>query len=297
MATLKEMLRRAGQQLKASGAATPALDAGVLLGHVTRRSRAAIYRDWDDALTPAEEARFCALLARRAQGEPVAYLTGHKEFMGLDFVVNHTVLIPRPETELLVETALRLAGPAPLIVDAGTGSGAIAVSLAVYLPDAVVYATDCSREALAVARQNAASHGVAQRVSFFWGDLLAPLAGLNLRGRVDLLAANLPYIPTCVLSTLAPEVRRYEPAVALDGGADGLDLYRRLVPEAAVLLKPGGRLLLEIGPGQRGPLSALLSPPLWETEFFPDLAGLDRLAVSRLVSRVTGTVPSLDTPS
>jgi len=284
MATIKEALRRAGQKLENSGADTPALDAGVLLGHVTGRSRAGLYRDWECVLTPEEEARFFALIARREAGEPVAYLTGCKEFMGLDFAVNRSVLIPRPETELLVETAIRLAGPDFIIVDVGTGCGAIAVSLAVFLPGAVVYATDRSPEAVGVARQNAALHGVEQRVSFFRGDLLAPLAGLDLAGRVDLIAANLPYIATREINVLAPEVRLYEPLTALDGGADGLDLYRRLIPAAAGLLKPGGRLLMEIGCGQREAVAGILRPPLWETVFLQDLAGLDRLAVGRLVS-------------
>ncbi|MDF9407620.1 peptide chain release factor N(5)-glutamine methyltransferase [Pelotomaculum isophthalicicum JI] len=286
MSTVREALRKAGQILKDSGAVTPALDAGVLLGHVTGRSHAGLYRDWESELTPEAEARFFMLIARREAGEPVAYLTGCKEFMGLDFTVNNTVLIPRPETELLVETAIHLAGNDDIIVDVGTGCGAIAVSLAVFLPHVVIYATDLSPDAIETARHNAVLHGVGQRVSFLQGDLLVPLAGLELAGRVDLVTANLPYIATSELGALSREVQ-LEPVAALDGGADGLDLYRRLIPAAAELLKPGGRLMMEIGSSQREAIAALLSPSLWETVFLQDLAGLDRLAVARLSTVVS----------
>jgi len=282
MTTVREALRKAGQKLRESGAGTPALDAGVLLGHVTGHNRAGLYQDWERELPPEAEARFFTLIARREAGEPVAYLTGRREFMGLDFTVNNSVLIPRPETELLVETAIHLAGAGDIIVDAGTGCGAIAISLAVFLPQAVVYATDQSPDAIEVARLNAVLHGVERRVSFLHGDLLAPLAGLGLAGQVDLIAANLPYIATRELGALPREVRLYEPVTALDGGADGLDLYRRLIPAAADMLKPGGSLLMEIGSGQRAAVAGLLSPPWWDTVVLQDLAGLDRLAVARL---------------
>jgi len=281
--TIKEALSRARHRLKESGAGSPALDAGVLLSYVTGRDLAGLYRDWESVLTPAEEERYLSLVARREAGEPVAYLTGHKEFMGLDFVVNRSVLIPRPETELLVETALRLLPHTPLIVDVGTGSGAIAVSLAVLMPGAEVYATDQSQAAIEVARVNAAVHGVGGRVKFFQGDLLEPLTGLDLAGRVDLIAANLPYIPTGEITALPREVRLFEPVSALDGGEDGLDLYRRLIPAAAGMLKPGGWLLAEIGCGQREAICGLLRPPQWEVAVIDDLAGRDRLAVGRLV--------------
>lgn len=279
MSTVKEILRLAGQKLKESGVDTPALDAGVLLSHVTGCSRAELYRDWECELPAQEEARFFQLLTRREAGEPVAYLTGRKEFMGLQFVVDKSVLIPRPETELLVETAMSLTEKG-IIVDVGTGSGAIAISLAVFLPRAAVYATELSSAAIEVARLNAARHDVGQRVFFFLGDLLRPLAGLALSGRVDLIAANLPYIAADELVALPRQVRLYEPAAALDGGADGLDLYRRLLPAAADLLKPGGRLLMEIGCGQREAMADLLRRAGWKVEFLQDLAGLDRLAVA-----------------
>lgn len=279
--TVKSALQRAREQLKEQGGGTPELDAEVLLCHSTGLDRAGLYREWDRLLAESEESRYFALIRRRLAGEPVAYITGRREFMGLDFMVNPSVLIPRPETELLVESALELMPPSPTVIDVGTGSGAIAVSLAVFRPDAVVYATDRSPEALDVARLNAARHGVGDRVSFYLGDLLEPLAAHLPAGRVDLVAANLPYIAREDLPGLPREVRLFEPNLALDGGAGGLELYRRLIPAAAAFLKRGGRLLLEIGCEQGREIKALLDLPGWQASVLRDLAGLDRLAVAR----------------
>jgi len=265
---------------------TPSLDAEVLLAHVTGLDRAGLYRDWENSLTGEAAAGLFALAERRLSGEPVAYLTGSKEFMGLEFKVDPRVLIPRPETELLVEKALKILPPVPVVIDAGTGSGAIAVSLAFYRPRAVVYACDLSPEALAVARLNAARHGVASRVFFFCGDLLKPLAGRLPAGGADLIAANLPYIAQEDLPGLPREVRLFEPLLSLDGGMDGLEFYRRLVKEAPVFLKPGGYLLLEIGDGQGHKIAGLLERPQWETLVLKDLAGYDRLVVA--VNRQAG---------
>jgi release factor glutamine methyltransferase len=190
-------------------------------------------------------------------------------------------LIPRPETELLVETALALLPPAPLVIDVGTGSGVIAVSLASFLPESIVYATDCSGEALDVARDNAVKHGVGSRVRFYQGDLLEPLAGVVPAGGVDLIAANLPYIPSDDIAVLPRGVRQFEPRLALDGGIDGLELYKRLIPAASMLLKDDGFLLLEIGYDQAPDILELLKNR-WETDVVKDLAGLDRLVVARL---------------
>lgn len=280
--TIKSALQRARVQLKEQDIDSPALDAEVLLSHVTGLDRAGLYREWERPLSEEEASQFFALTGRRLSGEPVAYLTGRREFMGLDFMVNPSVLIPRPETELLVETALKLLPPSPMIIDVGTGSGAVAVSLASLLPDAVVYATDRSPAALDVARFNAARQGVVGRVSFFQGDLLEPLAGCVPAGRVDLIAANLPYIPKDDLPGLPREVRLFEPSLALDGGADGLDLVRRLIPAAPGLLKQGGYLLMEIGCHQGREVAILLKSPAWEAAIKKDLAGLDRLVVARL---------------
>ncbi|OPX84375.1 MAG: Release factor glutamine methyltransferase [Pelotomaculum sp. PtaB.Bin104] len=279
--TIKAALSQARSQLAQSRAATPALDAEVLLSHVTCFDRAGLYREWQRTLTPEQESEFFAVVNERLSGVPVAYLTGHKEFMGLEFAVNPFVLIPRPETELLVEEALRLAPAGAVIVDVGTGSGAVAVSLAFYRPDVRVYATDQSSGAIDTAQLNAGCHGVGDRITFFRGDLLEPLSGLNLTGRVDLLAANLPYIPTGDLPSLPREVRLFEPESALDGGADGLELYRRLFPDAADMLRPGGILLAEIGCGQSKAVGEILKPPLWNVTILKDLAGRDRLVSGR----------------
>lgn len=279
--TIRQALREARRKLQEVEGAEPALDSEVLLSHVTGLDRAGLYRDAECELTAQQEERFWELVRRRRLGEPVAYLTGRKEFMDLDFKVRPCVLIPRPETELLVETATALLPPAPLVIDVGTGSGVIAVSLASLLPDSVVYATDYSGEALEVARDNAVRHGVGSRIRFYQGDLLEPLTGLFPAGRADLIAANLPYIPSGDLAGLPKSVRQYEPWLALDGGVDGLELYRRLIPKAAILLKNGGLLLMEIGFGQTRDMLELLKTG-WETDIVKDLAGLDRLVVARL---------------
>ncbi|MCL6612692.1 MAG: peptide chain release factor N(5)-glutamine methyltransferase [Peptococcaceae bacterium] len=274
---ISQWLNYAAGYLAGRCAGAGRVDAEALLGHCTGRDRAALYRDGPDRLSPGQEETFRRLLERRAGGEPLAYITGHKEFMGLDFLVGPAVLIPRPETELLVEKALEILKdlPAPVVADVGTGSGAIAVSLAVFLESARIYATDISPGALEVARENAARNGVLERVEFRRGDLLEPL--LDIPGfKADLAAANLPYVPSSEIPGLMPEVRDHEPREALDGGPDGLDHYRRLVPQARELLRDGGRLLMEIAPGQGAALREILGPG-WRVEVFPDLAGRERL--------------------
>ena len=260
---------------------SPDLDAEVLLSHVTGLDRAGLFREWKRILTEEEKDGFFALAGRRLAGEPVAYLTGHKVFMGLDFIVNERVMIPRPETELLVETALRLLHGRPAVIDVGTGSGVIAVTLALFKPEAVVYATDCSPEAIEVALANALKHGVGERIFFYQGDLLDPLNGHIGTGCVDLIAANLPYIGRGDLSALPRDIRLFEPLLALDGGSDGLDLYRRLIPAAQGFLRSGGVLLFEIGYNQGRVALSLLNDRYWETAVLKDLAGRDRLLLAK----------------
>ena len=282
--TVRAVLAAARGRLREGGGAGVALEAEVLLAHYLGVDRVALYREPDRLLTADQVARYLDLVERRGRGEPVAYLTGHKEFMGLDLTVGPCVLVPRPETELLVETALQLLTPAPaapLAVDVGTGSGAIAVSLAADHPAVRVLATDVDAAALAVARRNANANAVAERISFFQGDLLAPLTTPAYLEQVDLIAANLPYVPTGELEGLARDVREYEPLLALDGGPDGLDLYRRLVPAARRLLRPGGTLLMEIGPGQGDACLDLVPPPAWESRLLHDLASRERLVVAK----------------
>jgi len=276
--SVKEALTRGRQILRRAGVPEAAVDAEVLLAHVLATDRLALYREEQRALSPREWTLFRDLLVRRARREPVAYLTGRKEFMGLAFAVNRAVLIPRPETELLVERALALSSgwEAPVVVDVGTGCGAVAVSLAYYHAWAEVHATDISDAALAVARENAARHGVASRVHLYPGDLLAPV--VFLAGRVDLVVANLPYVTSGELARLPPDVRDYEPRAALDGGPDGLALYRRLVPQAARVLRAGGVLLAEVGPGQGRVLADLLVAAGWrETRVILDYGGRERV--------------------
>jgi release factor glutamine methyltransferase len=231
-------------------------------------------------------ATFCDLIERRLAGEPIQYITGEAEFYGLPFHVNGDVLIPRPETEHLVETATALAAKLRLtgaisevrIVDVGTGSGAIAVALAHALPFAQIAATDISAAALAVAKANAARHGVADRVRFFEGDLLEPVAGEHF----DMVVSNPPYVPESDRNTLDVEVRDYEPAQALFAGEDGLAIYRRLIPAAFEALVLGGFLALEIGYGQQEAMQALLKKEGFAgIEFIADLQGIARVAAAR----------------
>lgn len=278
---VRDVLVRAQAALRAAGSTSPALDAEVLLAHVLGADRAALYASPERELTQEQVARYRELVGRRLEGVPVAYLTGRKEFMGLDFHVNPAVLIPRPETELMVERALALLQdlPRPLAVDVGTGSGAVAVSIARYHPGAVVYAVDISPAALEVAGANVRRHGVAERVRCLEGDLLAPLPP-DLVGRVDLICANLPYIPSPDFPYLPRDVR-HEPRLALDGGPDGLGAYRRLVPQAARFLRPGGHLLMEIDPRRAREALSLVPAPEWEVFIERDLSGKERLVVGR----------------
>lgn len=272
------------------------LDAEVLLARVLGVERDFLYREPHFPLSPEQYSLFRELVERRAGGEPVAYLVGRREFMGLDFKVDRRVLIPRPETELLVETALVLLGgprppegpavnlpPAPktgIVADVGTGSGAIALSLAFYLPELVLYATDISAGALDVAGENARRLGVDGRVTLLQGNLLDPLEGLGVEGKISLITANLPYIPSADMAGLPRDVKDFEPRGALDGGPGGLCYYRQLIPGAVEYLAPGGYLLMEIGPGQGRPLKKL-APAGCSARVLNDLAGRERLVILR----------------
>lgn len=269
-------LRRAVEQLRRAGADSPELDAELLLAHLLGVERASLLTHPERPLSPSEERGFAALLRRRAGHEPLPYITGHREFYGLDLLVNPQVLIPRPETELLVDLALSVAPSiSPLLAaDVGTGSGAIAIALAVHLPRALVYATDISAGALALAEENAARHGVAERIRFLRGDLCHPLPE-----PVHLLVSNPPYLSDADLEEAQPEVARFEPRLALHGGIDGLAIIRRLLALAGDFLLPGGVLLLEIGEAQGTTVCRLAhrSFPTVLPELFQDYAGLDRL--------------------
>lgn len=224
------------------------LEAEVLLRHATGLSREELFTRPTATVAPPAFAAYAAVIAQRAAGRPAAYLVGHREFFGIDLIVDERVLIPRPETERLVEIVRDALGghPAPVIVEIGTGSGAVAIALARLLPRARTVATDWSSVALEVARVNAARHGVAERITWIEGDGLAPLAGRGLEGAVDALVSNPPYIPTADLAGLPREVRDHEPRAALDGGPDGLAVHRRIITAAARYLGAGGLLALEV---------------------------------------------------
>jgi release factor glutamine methyltransferase len=248
--TLRDAIQRGAVRLSEAGIESSALDAEVLLRHTLQLEREEFYLRLHERLNPSGRDAFEKLLERRAAREPLAYITGEKEFWSLDFLVTPAVLIPRPETELLVELALDYAGELARdrrikILDIGTGSGAIAVSLAKHLPESEVWAVDMASAALAIARANAERHNVEERMRFLRGDLFDALDGTGVR--FDLIVSNPPYIRTAELAGLAPEIREWEPLTALDGGADGLDCYRRLIGAAPLHLNEGGRILLEIG--------------------------------------------------
>jgi release factor glutamine methyltransferase len=278
---LARALREATGALRAAAIEDGSLEAEVLLRHTLSLDRAHLYARLQEDLSPADEATFRSLLTRRLEHGPTAYIVGHREFYGLDFETTPAALIPRPETELLVDEALarvrgRPGGQSgrPLIVDVGTGSGAIAVALASHLPHAILLATDLSREALALAARNARRHGVEGMVSLLQADLLAPLMG-----SADVIVANLPYVPTADWEALPPEIREHEPRMALDGGVDGLREIGRLLEQAPACLAPGGSVLVELGPPQAAPVLEMARRcfPDARACVLPDAAGLERV--------------------
>ncbi|MBN1371143.1 MAG: peptide chain release factor N(5)-glutamine methyltransferase [Anaerolineaceae bacterium] len=252
-----------------------ALEARVLACHVLGQTGAWVQTHPEQPLTEAQTEALESMLARLVKGVPLPYLTGRQEFYGLDFIVNDSVLIPRPETELLVERALGWLRTHPerhAAADVGSGSGCIAVTLARHTPNLRVAAVDRSPAALDVARQNARSHGVEARIDFFQADLLD-----SVPGSFDLVCANLPYIPSTDVDGLA--VARHEPRLALDGGPDGLELIRRLLAQLPARLSPGGLALFEIEyrQGQSAAALAQAAIPAARVQILPDLSGLDRI--------------------
>ena len=278
------MLQQSAATLAAAGIDTARLDAEVLLAHCLQVERTHLLAHPEQTLTSGQLACFRVLAQRRAGREPLAYLTGRRWFYGLEFAVTPAVLIPRPETELLVELALdwlsqyQSAGYRPVgyrVLDVGTGSGAIAVSIAANTtPDVEILASDVSPESLRIAKQNARKHGVEERIAFLHGDLLDPLPD-----PVHLILSNPPYIASDILPTLMPEVQDHEPQMALDGGPDGLRIIERLLAQAPAHLSPGGAIFLEIGYDQGEAASVLARRyfPKAAVRVHPDLAGLDRV--------------------
>jgi release factor glutamine methyltransferase len=281
MASLQECLAAARQALVSAGveAAEAALDAELLARDVLGWDRAALLTRRNEPVPPDFDRNYEARLARRARREPVAYILGHQEFWGLDFEITRDVLIPRPETELIVEEALRSSserGPHRHIIDVGTGSGCLAVTLAVEFPSAEVVATDLSAPALEIARRNAARHGVAGRLTFLNADLFD---GVDVTA--DLIVSNPPYVAATDRAGLPPEVGEYEPAAALIGGDDGLSVIRRLVASAPRRLARNGSLIVEFGFGQDAQVRAIAEALGWSVDVRNDLQSIPRVAVLR----------------
>ena len=260
--------------------------AATLLGHLLGVDRAQLFIRSKEQLSESTYREYISLIDRRASGEPLQYITGHQEFYGLDLVVTPEVLIPRPETEVLVERVIALAKETylanPLIVDIGTGSGCIAIALASHLPDARVIATDVSPASLLVAQANAVRHNLRQRIEFIEGDLFQPIPNQRLEAAVDFIASNPPYIPDESLETLQREVRDWEPPAALSGGEAGLSFYGRLIIQAPRFLRPGGHLVCEIGYGQLDAISHMIDAAvLTLVDITNDLQGVPRTLTMR----------------
>ena len=257
--TVAQLVVWAENRLKTADIDTPRLDAEVLLAHTLHVSRSCLYSRLQETVSDSQKTNFQRCVVRRTQREPAAYITGRQEFWSLEFQVNPCVLISRPDTEIVVETALRLLASsritAPRILDMGTGSGCIAVALATELPYARIWAVDRTHASLSIAQKNAQTHQVSHRITFACGDLLTPVS--SGAPFFDLLVTNPPYIASQVLDTLQPEVRAWEPQVALDGGADGLDFYGRLLYDGPDYIRPGGWLVAEIGETQKDALVQL----------------------------------------
>jgi len=277
---LKQALNRARGILTANSIENASLESELLSRHTLKISRVQLYQELSRELSLEQEQTFWNLIRRRLNGEPTAYIIGHREFHGLDFYVDTRVLIPRPESELLVEKALQLAQSHYIstIADIGTGCGTIAISLALNLPEAKIYATDISASALDVALFNCQKHGVVDKVCLLHGDMLDPLPE-----PVDLIIANLPYVKELEVSRTG--LANFEPKLALNGGSDGLEKIRQLCQQVDSKLRPQGCLLLEIGQGQGKAVTTMLRSlfPSVATEVILDLSGIERVVSLGLI--------------
>jgi release factor glutamine methyltransferase len=295
--TLDAALKQGAEQLSAAQVPSPRLNAEVLLMHAARCDRAYLYAHGERELTDSERAQYVQCLKERSQGKPAQYITGRQEFWGLDFLVNPSVLIPRPETELAVETALELIrqrspdGAGMTIADVGTGSGCIAIALAKELPQARLIAMDQSKEALATAQENARRLGVESRISFLHSDLLAPRSGESLPP-VQFVVSNPPYVSERDMDDVMREVRRWEPPAAVFAGESGLEIYARLIPQAAAAMADGGQMVLELGYDIREGVRRLLEPGSWtDIAWRKDLAGIVRVVSARRIRTVSAPTP------
>jgi release factor glutamine methyltransferase len=283
--TVLEVIQRSTEFLARKGVESARLQVELILAHVLEMPRMKLYLNFERPLSSAEIDQARAMIKRRGEREPLQHILGSTSFCGLEIKVNRHVLIPRPETELLAERAwsfaleLANAGSSPRMLDFGTGSGCLAIAVAVHCPAARVHAVDVSAEALAIARENAEKHQVLDRICFHHGSGFAALPdGLAF----ELIVTNPPYIPTAEIETLQPEVRDFDPRLALDGGEDGLDFYRLLAREAPGRLSAGGKLFAEFGDGEAEPLRALFESHDWTIEAIEkDLTSRPRLLIAR----------------
>ena len=262
-----EVIQKSTSFLEGKGVESPRLQTELLLSHVLKLPRMKLYLNFERALTDTELGEIRELVKRRGQREPLQHIVGSTSFCGLEIAVNRHVLVPRPETELLAEAGwqfLSNLNPQPsTALDFGTGSGCIAIALAAKCPPVQMTALDVSAEALSVARENARQNGVTERIEFFQGD---GFKALPAEARFDLVISNPPYIPTAEIASLEPEVRDFDPQPALDGGADGLEFYRRIAAEAVAFLKPGGKIMVEMGDGQAAAITKIFETQNWIVE-------------------------------
>ena len=299
-----EAIRKSAEFLAKKGVESPRLQTELLLAHLLKLPRMKLYLNFERALSPAETDALRELVKRRGLREPLQHIIGSTSFCGYEIAVNRHALVPRPETELLAELGWNFLATchASLVtaLDFGTGTGCIAIALAAKCPNAQITATDISAEALALAKENAAANKLAERIDFLEGEGFAALSGAAERGRLarefdntntrasrprsfDLIISNPPYIPTAEIETLQPEVRDFDPRAALDGGADGLDFYRRLAAEAKPFLKPDGKIMLEFGDGQAEAVKTIFENEKWIVEAVKeDYSHCARILIARL---------------
>jgi release factor glutamine methyltransferase len=281
--TVLEVIQRGAEFLAGKGIDSPRLQLELLLAHVLQLPRLKLYLNFDRILTESEADQVRQLVKRRGQREPLQHLLGTTCFCGLDMIVNRSVLIPRPETELLAERAWKYcqalsASKPPVVLDYGTGSGCLAIAVARHCPSAVVHASDVSEPALGVAKENAQRHGVTERIRFWAGNGVAAWAGGIF---FDLIVSNPPYIPSADIAHLMPEVRDWDPHGALDGGSDGLDFYRRLAVETLPITQPGACLMLEFGDDQGPRIRPLFEEQSWRVDpLVVDYSGRERILIA-----------------
>lgn len=284
MTTIAEAIQKAADSLSAHNVPNARLDAEFLLRHALGKDRVWLLIHMQDSLDDQGQRSYEQSIERRNLREPLQYITGTQEFWGLPFSVTPNVLIPRPETEFVVEAALKAVSgvSTPVIIDLCAGSGCIAISLAKELPKARIFATDRSDRAIPVAQENARLNGVADRIRFLEGDLFGPFEEMDLQARIDCVVTNPPYVRSGDLAALQPEVRDFEPEIALVAGPEGTEIAERIIHQAPEYLKPGGTLIMEMGIGQTAALKKIIEDThlFGPVEIVKDLAGIERVIVA-----------------